>query len=98
MSDLHFEWDAGKSRSNQEKHGVSFSEATTVFYDEAALLLDDPDHSETEERFVLLGISEFLRALVVCHAVRDGGDLIRIISARRAHAREQQAYFARWTR
>jgi uncharacterized DUF497 family protein len=94
MSRLRFAWDEAKNRSNLRKHGVRFEEAQTAFSDEAALLIDDPEHSVTEARFVLLGVSAQLRTLVVCHAYREGGDVIRIISARRANALEQQAYRA----
>ena len=78
MSGLHFEWDERKSRTNRRKHGVTFEEATGVFLDEDPLLIDDPDHSELEDRFVLLGTSK-IRVLVVCHCYRSGGDVIRII-------------------
>lgn len=64
---LRFEWDPKKSASNQKKHGVSFEEARTVFFDENAKLIDDPDHSEDEDRFVLLGLSSSLRVILVCH-------------------------------
>jgi uncharacterized protein len=90
-----FEWDEKKSRTNLRKHGVSFAEAQTVFLDENALLIDDPAHSSDEDRFVLLGISANLRLLVVCHAYRRRGDVIRIISARKADAGERRAYAER---
>jgi uncharacterized DUF497 family protein len=70
--ELSFEWDERKNRANQQKHKVSFREAQSVFLDEEALLKDDPDHSETEDRFILLGLSSALRALVVCHCYREG--------------------------
>ena len=92
MSRLCFTWDAGKSRSNRKKHGVSFQEAQTVFYDENARLFHDPDHSEAEERFVLLGMSAKLRVLVVCHCYREADGLIRIISARKATRKERVQY------
>lgn len=85
---MRFEWNQRKSRLNQRKHGVGFEEATTVFYDEYARLIDDPEHSEDEDRFVLLGISAKLRLLVVCHCYRDAQHIIRIISARKATRRE----------
>jgi uncharacterized protein len=72
MKQLHFDWDEAKSRSNQRKHGVSFEEAQNVFHDPNARLISDPDHSDDEDRFILLGISERLRTLVVCHCYRDG--------------------------
>jgi uncharacterized DUF497 family protein len=92
MGGLRFEWDLRKSRSNQRKHGVSFEEAQTVFFDDHALLIDDPDHSEDEARFVLLGLSSTLRALVVCHCHCDEGNAIRIISARKADPSERALY------
>lgn len=67
MSALHFEWDERKSAANLKKHGVSFEEARSAFYDDQARLMDDPDHSEDEDRFILLGLSAALRVLVVCH-------------------------------
>jgi uncharacterized DUF497 family protein len=95
MSRLRFEWDERKNRSNQHKHGISFEEAETVFLDERALLLDDPDHSEDEARFVLLGFSVTLHLLVVCHCEREDGDVIRIISARKADRAERSQYTRR---
>jgi len=97
MSDLRFEWDPRKNAANQRKHGVSFEEATTVFSDENALLIDDPEHSEDEERFVLLGMSAALRALVVCHCYRESDDAIRLISARKATRKERSTYTERWS-
>jgi hypothetical protein len=93
MAGLRFEWDPRKNRINQRKHGVSFEEAETVFLDDNARLIDDPDHShDDEDRFVLLGLSSTLRALVVCHCYRRGGDVIRIISARKADPSERVLY------
>lgn len=92
MSTLRFDWDERKAAANAKKHGVSFEEAKSVFLDERAKLIDDPDHSEDEERFVLLGISSTLRLLVVCHCYRDAGNVIRIISARKANASESKFY------
>ena len=92
MSTLRFEWDDRKAAANAKKHGVSFDEARTVFFDERARLIDDPDHSEVEERFILLGLSSSLRLLLVCHCYRSAGNIIRIISARKATARESKAY------
>ena len=93
MSALHFEWDERKAAANVKKHGVSFEEARSAFYDERAKLIDDPDHSEDEEdRFVLLGLSSALRLLVVCHCYRGDGGVIRIISARKATAKETKSY------
>ena len=92
MSALSFEWDPRKALANARKHGVSFDEAKSVFVDERALLIDDPDHSEDEDRFVLLGLSSSLRVLLVCHCYRSEGRVIRLISARKATARESRAY------
>ena len=92
MAGIRFEWDERKSRDNRRKHGVSFEEARTAFADERALLLDDPEHSADEDRFVLLGLSAALKMLVVCHCYREADDVIRIISARKADRREQARY------
>lgn len=98
MADLRFAWDARKSSSNTRKHGVSFKEAQTVFSDDHALLISDPEHSDDEERFVLLGLSSSLRMLVVCHCHRESEDVIRIISARKATRSERAEYDDRWKR
>jgi uncharacterized protein len=92
MSGLHFEWDERKAAANAKKHGVSFDEAKSVFVDERAKLIGDPDHSEDEDRFVLLGLSSALRMLLVCHCYRSEDGVIRIISARKASAREAKFY------
>ena len=93
MSALHFEWDERKAAANVKKHGVSFEEAKSAFYDERAKLIDDPDHSASDEdRFVLLGLSAALKLLVVCHCYRGDGGVIRLISARRATTMEMKAY------
>jgi hypothetical protein len=92
MSTLRFEWDDRKASANEKKHGVSFEEARTVFFDERARLIDDPDHSTDEERFILLGLSSNLRLLVVCHCYRGEGNVIRIISARKATVHESKSY------
>jgi uncharacterized protein len=92
MSNLSFEWDEHKSVANAKKHGVSFEEAKSVFVDERAKLIDDPDHSDDEDRFVLLGLSGALRLLLVCHCYRGDGNVIRIISARKASAQESKSY------
>ena len=89
---LRFEWDERKNSSNRKKHKVSFDEARSAFFDEDALLRDDPDHSELEDRFILLGMSSTLRVLVVCHCLREDGEVIRIISARKATRHEQSQY------
>ena len=96
MSDLHIEWDPRKNAANKRKHGVSFEEASTVFGDERALLLDDPDHPDDEDRFILLGLSAALNTLVVCHCYREAEDVIRIISARKASRSERNEYARRW--
>ena len=93
MSEIFFEWDSRKAASNAGKHGVSFDEARTVFYDEHAIVMPDPDHSSTEERFVIMGLSSTLRILVVVHCFRKSGSSIRVISARRAGTKEQQPYW-----
>jgi uncharacterized DUF497 family protein len=95
VAELRFDWDRAKDAANRRKHGVSFAEAATVFYDERALLLADPDHSEDEDRFLLLGLSVRLRTLVVCHCYRAADDVIRIISARRADRSERATYHRR---
>ena len=95
MSTLRFEWDERKAAANAKKHGVSFEEARSVFVDERAKLIDDPDHSDDEDRFVLLGLSGALRLLVVCHCYREPERVIRIISARKADPTERRDY-ARW--
>ncbi len=92
MNALRFEWDERKSVANAKKHGVGFEEAKSVFVDERARLIDDPDHSEDEDRFILLGLSSALRLLLVCHCHRSRENVIRIISARKASARESKAY------
>ncbi len=92
MPALRFEWDNRKAAANLRKHGVSFEEARSVFFDERARLIDDPDHSEEEDRFVLLGFSGALRLLLVCHCYRSEGEVIRIISARRATRTEAKFY------
>ena len=96
MSVLRFEWDPAKAASNLRKHGVSFEDAQTVFADEHGLLLDDPDHSAAEERFILLGLSAAEGVLVVVHCYRRHRDVIRLISARRASRRERERYAQGW--
>ena len=89
---MNFEWDANKAESNRQKHGVTFQEAATVFQDVDALQIFDPDHSEDEDWFILLGMSAVLRILVVCHCYRANDDVIRIISARKATRNESSTY------
>lgn len=92
MSEIRFEWDRRKERLNREKHGVSFEEAQSVFSDERAILIPDPDASDDEDRFVLLGLSALLRKLVVCHCYRSVDEVVRIISARKANRTERLQY------
>ena len=87
---MQFEWNADKARTNLRKHGVSFEEASTVFYDDLAATGDDPDHSLGERRFITIGVSSSGRLLTVAHSDRD--DVIRIISARSAAAAERRIY------
>jgi uncharacterized DUF497 family protein len=89
---MRFAWDDAKAEENRRKHGVSFEEASTVFADENARLKHDPDHSQDEDRFVLLGFSAKLRLLLVCHAYRENDEVIRIISARKATPNERRHY------
>lgn len=92
MSDLEFEWDSKKEKTNTRKHGVSFEDAKAAFYDETAMVFHDPDHSKDEDRFILLGISVRAGVLVVCHCLRDSDSVVRIIAARRADKQEESDY------
>ena len=92
MNKIIFEWDENKNVINKKKHGVSFEEAKTVFYDVEALLIDDPEHSQEEERFIILGFSSLANLLVVCHCYRESESVIRIISARKATQNEAKQY------
>ncbi|MBA2688542.1 MAG: BrnT family toxin [Gemmatimonadaceae bacterium] len=98
MSEYRFEWNPTKARENFRKHGISFDEAKTVFSDDQALMSSDPDHSDDEERFLLLGMSSTLRILAVIHCYREGDGSIRLISARKATRTERAQYDARWMR
>ena len=89
---MRFAWDQAKAAENRRKHGVTFEEASTVFADENGRLKHDPDHSQAEDRFILLGFSARLRLLLVCHAYRENDEVIRIISARKATPNERQQY------
>ena len=89
---MRFDWDSNKAVANQQKHKVSFNEAVSSFYDENALVIQDPDHSDEEERFLLLGLSRKLRVLIVCHCYRENEEIIRLISARKANKKEQSQY------
>ena len=93
MVDLEFEWDAKKEKANAKKHGVSFDDARTAFYDDTAMVFYDPDHSNDEDRFILLGMSVRAGVLVVCHCIRDSDSVVRIISARCADKREETDYW-----
>ena len=95
MSSLIFEWDTRKAAANEKKLGVSFEEAKSAFADENARLIDDPDHSEGEERFILLGLSGSLRLLIVCHCYRDSNGTVRIISARKA-TQSESLHYRQW--
>ncbi len=92
MKAIRFDWDKNKSESNFKKHGVSFMEATSVFDDDEARLIFDPEHSENEDRFVLLGISCSLKVLIVVHRYNDVDNVIRLISARKATKSEEKQY------
>jgi len=92
MRNTTFEWDAAKASLNKKKHSISFEEAKTVFFDENAIVIHDPEHSISEERFVILGLSAVVRLLVVCHCFRHKDSVIRIISARKATKRESMQY------
>ena len=89
---ITFEWDAAKASLNKKKHGISFDEAKTVFFDEKALVIHDSEHSDKEERFVILGLSSIARLVVVCHCFRHKDRIIKIISARKATKRESMQY------
>ena len=92
MDEIQFSWDARKATNNLQKHKVSFEDASTVFSDVNARLIHDPDHSSTEDRFVLIGLSSSLRMLVVCHCYRKNEEEIRIISAKKANRVERKQY------
>ncbi len=89
---MRFAWDDAKAEENRRKHGISFEEASTVFADDNARLKHDPDHSQEEDRFLLLGFSARLRVLIVCHAYRENDEVIRVISARKATPNERTQY------
>jgi len=92
MAELRFEWDERKNRANQKKHGVSFEEARSVFFDQDAVEYYDDEHTEWEDRFLLVGASAKLRILLVCHCHREGGNVIRIIAARKANKAQRKDY------
>ena len=89
---IKFEWNPSKAASNLKKHGVSFEEAQSVFYDEFAVQFYDESHSSEEDRFLMLGMSSGAHLLLVCHCERGSGDIIRIISARKATKQESSYY------
>lgn len=89
---IKFEWDPAKAASNRKKHGVSFEEARSIFYDEFAVQFFDEDNSISEDRFLMLGFSDGARLLIVCHCEHDQGNIIRIISARKATKNESKHY------
>lgn len=92
---MQFNWDPRKDLINQRKHGISFEEAQTVFYSEDSILFYDPDHSETEERYLMLGVSYQTNILVVVHCYINDDEIVRIISARKATAAEEAEYIMR---
>ena len=92
MDRLKFKWDEAKNKENQKKHGISFEEAKTVFYDDLAVEFFDAPHSKEEERFLMLGLSTSLRILMISHCIRGVDNVIRIISARKATKKEKQYY------
>ncbi len=96
METIKFEWDEKKNKINQHKHGISFEEAKTVFYDENAILFDDPEHSEEEERFLIIGTTNKEKICIVSHCYRDKESVIRIISARKATRNERSVYTEKW--
>lgn len=96
MYTIKFEWDENKNRINLQKHGISFDEAKRVFYDESAILFDDPEHSEEEERFLIIGVTAQEKICIVSHCYRDEDKKIRIISARKATKSERKIYFENW--
>lgn len=92
MEYIHFEWDENKNRINKAKHGIDFEEAATIFYDDDAIMFDDPEHSMEEERFLILGITKHERLCIVSHCYRGEDNVIRIISARKATKNETRTY------
>lgn len=92
MENIKFEWDENKNQINKVKHGMDFEEAKSVFYDDEAIMFDDPEHSMEEERFLILGISKHENICIVSHCYRGEDDIIRIISARKATKNETKTY------
>jgi len=93
MEMIKFEWDKEKNKLNKKKHEITFEEAEGVFYDDFGIIIEDPDHSIDEERFIIIGLSEEERILIVCHCYREKNEIIRIISARKATKAEKQQYY-----
>ena len=89
---MQFAWDDNKNKVNIRKHRISFEEAQSVFFDENAKIIHDPDHSDAEDRFIILGLSKLLKLLVVCHCYKESDDIVRIISARKATKKESLKY------
>ena len=92
MEYINFLWDETKNRKNIISHKISFEEAKTVFFDPNAKVIFDPDHSQNEDRFIILGLSKLLNILVVCHCYKENDNVIRIISARKATQKERKQY------
>ena len=97
MDEIKFEWDETKNQTNIKKHGISFEEASMVFYDDNAIVFDDPDHSIEEERFLIIGTLENSKVSIVSHCYRESNEIIRIISARLATKNERNTYFEQFT-
>ncbi|MBE6785052.1 MAG: BrnT family toxin [Ruminococcaceae bacterium] len=93
MGTINFEWDENKNSINKRKHKISFEEAQGVFYDPDSLLINDPEHSQEEERFIILGLSLKANLLIVCHYYRESESVIRIISARKVTRTETEQYY-----
>lgn len=96
METISFEWDEHKNEINKKKHGISFETAREVFYDDAAVLFDDPDHSVGEERFLIIGMTNSLKICIVSHCYRGSDNIIRLISAREATRNERKIYEEGW--
>lgn len=96
MENIKFEWDENKNKINQKKHGLSFETAKEVFFDQAAILFDDPDHSDEEERFLIIGMTKASKICIVSHCYRDSDSIIRLISAREATKTEKKIYKKGW--
>ena len=96
METILFEWDENKNTINKKRHGLSFEEAKEVFYDDNAILFDDPDHSIGEERFLIIGMLKSSKVCIVSHCYRDNDNVIRIISARQATKNKKNTYLKGW--